>query len=96
MIDQSQPYRDAAIGVGVGVPLGVIAIGFLVWAMWERRKRRRTEMDLVVAKGLDAAISKHSATDGASWQSPPPNFYQSQRQSRIREMYHSREPAELH
>ncbi|OAL75064.1 hypothetical protein A7D00_0662 [Trichophyton violaceum] len=30
-----------AIGAGVGVPLGVIAIGAIGWALYERRKRLR-------------------------------------------------------
>lgn len=37
----SSSSRDAAIGAGVGVPLGVIAIGSLIWAIWERRGRMR-------------------------------------------------------
>ncbi|CAI7677851.1 unnamed protein product [Penicillium pancosmium] len=37
----SSSSRDTAIGAGVGVPLGVIAIGALVWAFWERRGRVR-------------------------------------------------------
>ncbi|KAB5533638.1 hypothetical protein GE09DRAFT_1144612 [Coniochaeta sp. 2T2.1] len=93
--DKPQPYRDAAIGVGVGVPLGVMAIGFLAWAMWERRKRKKTEQNMVAAKGSDGDVAKYAGTESGSWQAPPPNFYQSQRQSRIREMYHVREPAEL-
>ncbi|KAL4905591.1 hypothetical protein BDW74DRAFT_18097 [Aspergillus multicolor] len=31
--------HDAAIGAGVGVPLGVIAITAIAWALFERRKR---------------------------------------------------------
>ncbi|KAK2742627.1 hypothetical protein FQN55_007746 [Onygenales sp. PD_40] len=31
--------RDTAIGAGVGVPLGVIAVAALVWALMERRSR---------------------------------------------------------
>ena len=30
-----------AIGVGVGVPLGVIAAGALAWGLWERQQRKR-------------------------------------------------------
>lgn len=32
--------HDVAIGVGVGVPLGVIAIASIAWALYERRQRR--------------------------------------------------------
>ncbi|KAJ5115212.1 hypothetical protein NUU61_000971 [Penicillium alfredii] len=33
--------RDVAIGAGVGVPLGVIALASILWALWERRLRKR-------------------------------------------------------
>ncbi|EEQ92465.1 hypothetical protein RJZ56_005092 [Blastomyces dermatitidis] len=33
--------RDTVIGVGIGVPLGVIAIAALAWAIWERSGRRQ-------------------------------------------------------
>ncbi|CAG8032664.1 unnamed protein product [Penicillium olsonii] len=33
--------NDLAIGAGVGVPLGIIAIFSIGWALWERRKRKR-------------------------------------------------------
>lgn len=33
--------HDAAIGAGVGVPLGVIALASIAWALWERRKLHR-------------------------------------------------------
>ncbi|KAJ5969610.1 hypothetical protein N7501_005858 [Penicillium viridicatum] len=44
---RSGPYitgndsKDVAIGAGVGVPLGVIALISIGWALWERRKRKR-------------------------------------------------------
>lgn len=37
-----------AIGAGVGVSLGVISIGAMVWALWERRQRRRAAAAQVV------------------------------------------------
>lgn len=37
-----------AIGAGVGVSLGVISIGAIVWALWERRHRRRAAAAQVV------------------------------------------------
>ncbi|KAK9657242.1 hypothetical protein V6Z96_001488 [Aspergillus fumigatus] len=38
--DNTSPSsHDLAIGVGVGVPLGVIALASIVWALWERRRR---------------------------------------------------------
>ncbi|EAW09904.1 uncharacterized protein ACLA_041200 [Aspergillus clavatus NRRL 1] len=33
--------HDVAIGAGVGVPLGVIALASIVWALWERRQRKQ-------------------------------------------------------
>jgi hypothetical protein len=35
----SNTSREAAIGAGVGVPLGVIAVASIIWALWERRTR---------------------------------------------------------
>lgn len=32
--------HDVAIGVGVGVPLGVLALTTVAWALWERRGRQ--------------------------------------------------------
>lgn len=37
----SSSSRDTAIGAGVGVPLGVIAVSALLWAFWERRARMK-------------------------------------------------------
>ncbi|KAF3395887.1 hypothetical protein F1880_006874 [Penicillium rolfsii] len=33
--------HDTTIGVGLGVPLGVIAIGSILWALWERRRANK-------------------------------------------------------
>lgn len=33
--------KETAIGVGVGVPLGVIAIAAVAWAFWERAQRKK-------------------------------------------------------
>lgn len=37
----SSSNHDTAIGAGVGVPLGVIAVAAIAWALWERSKLRR-------------------------------------------------------
>lgn len=50
----SSSSHDIAIGAGVGVPLGVIAIASLVWALWERRQRRQ-------AKASEAHVVKRNA-----------------------------------
>ncbi|KAJ5201440.1 uncharacterized protein N7498_006103 [Penicillium cinerascens] len=34
--------NDAAIGAGVGVPLGVIALFAIGWVLWERHMRKKT------------------------------------------------------
>ncbi|KAL3482287.1 hypothetical protein BJX99DRAFT_252994 [Aspergillus californicus] len=34
--------NDTAIGPGVGVPLGVLALSAVAWALWERRRRRQS------------------------------------------------------
>lgn len=93
--DRTQSYRNAAIGAGVSVPLGTVAVGLLLWAMWERRKRRKVEQDIALARSWDAAAAKDSTTSSTQWQNPPPGSYHPQRQSQIREMHHGREPAEL-
>lgn len=34
-------HRDVAIGAGVGIPLAVMALAALIWALWERRRATR-------------------------------------------------------
>ncbi|CRG89127.1 hypothetical protein PISL3812_06163 [Talaromyces islandicus] len=50
--------HDAAIGAGVGVPLGVIALASIAWALWERRKLHRI------------SAAQHTAIAAASAQVP--------------------------
>ncbi|KAL4907649.1 hypothetical protein BDW74DRAFT_111482 [Aspergillus multicolor] len=38
----SSTCHETAIGAGIGVPLGVIALASVAWALWERRKRKQT------------------------------------------------------
>ncbi|KAJ5943026.1 hypothetical protein N7516_003194 [Penicillium verrucosum] len=40
----SNNSNDVAIGAGVGVPLGVVALLSIGWALWERRKRKRASL----------------------------------------------------
>lgn len=40
----SNGSKDVAIGAGVGVPLGVIALLSIGWALWERRQRKRASL----------------------------------------------------
>lgn len=41
---KSSSGHEVAVGVGVAVPLGVLLILAIVWALWERRKRRKMEL----------------------------------------------------
>ncbi|EBA27450.1 conserved hypothetical protein [Aspergillus fumigatus Af293] len=44
--DNTSPSsHDLAIGVGVGVPLGVIALASIVWALWERRQTKHARLE---------------------------------------------------
>ncbi|KAJ5280149.1 hypothetical protein N7478_005521 [Penicillium angulare] len=45
----SSNSHNVAIGAGVGVPLGVIAIGTLIWALWERKRANRLSKSLATA-----------------------------------------------
>ncbi|RDW68853.1 uncharacterized protein DSM5745_08613 [Aspergillus mulundensis] len=36
---ECEETNDVAIGVGIGVPLGVMVLTAVAWALWERRKR---------------------------------------------------------
>ncbi|KAJ6022003.1 hypothetical protein N7540_007507 [Penicillium herquei] len=45
----SDNSHDVAIGVGVGIPLFVIAVGTLIWALWERRRANRLSKSLISA-----------------------------------------------
>ena len=33
--------HETVVGAGVGVPLGVIALGSIIWALWERRRTKK-------------------------------------------------------
>ncbi|GKZ38924.1 hypothetical protein AbraIFM66950_011498, partial [Aspergillus brasiliensis] len=62
-VGSSSSSRDTAIGVGVGVPLGVIAGASLVWAFWERREKKRLQRpsgggSLVMDQGYSAPFVK--------------------------------------
>ncbi|KAI9040018.1 uncharacterized protein KD926_008709 [Aspergillus affinis] len=47
-----------AIGAGVGVPLGVLAMSALGWAFLERRKRRKVEAAVLGAHGRGVYLGK--------------------------------------
>ncbi|KAH8705992.1 hypothetical protein BGW36DRAFT_422517 [Talaromyces proteolyticus] len=56
--DGQSNNHDAAIGAGVGIPLGLIALASIGWALWERRKLHRVS-------------AAHAAAVAAASQSPP-------------------------
>ncbi|KAJ6110255.1 hypothetical protein N7486_002490 [Penicillium sp. IBT 16267x] len=59
----SSSSHDVAIGAGVGVPLGIIAIGTLVWALWERRRANKLSRSLgSKAAGYGGYASNPSTT----------------------------------
>lgn len=62
--------HDVAIGVGVGVPLGVIAVLTTLWALWERRKRLQyaqavlgSGTAMTTDKNTSPQLGKESAAD---------------------------------
>lgn len=44
--------HDVAIGAGVGVPLGVLALGAVIWALWERRRANRLRKTIASTPGM--------------------------------------------
>ncbi|KAF7531396.1 hypothetical protein G7054_g8922 [Neopestalotiopsis clavispora] len=56
--------HDLQIGVGLGVPLAAAVISAVVWAMFERRKRRMGEHpDVIPAELSGQHPHKHHGTD---------------------------------
>jgi hypothetical protein len=49
--------HDVAIGAGVGVPLGLLAIVALAWAIWERRRRSRAGATAATVNGSGKPVS---------------------------------------
>lgn len=45
----SSGATEVAIGAGVGIPLGLIAIASLVWAFWERKRANKLSQALLIA-----------------------------------------------
>ncbi|KAL2827671.1 hypothetical protein BJY01DRAFT_135727 [Aspergillus pseudoustus] len=45
--------NETTVGVGVGVPLGVIALATVGWALWERRRRKRAPVVPVTGSSPD-------------------------------------------
>ncbi|PWY69043.1 hypothetical protein BO94DRAFT_527598 [Aspergillus sclerotioniger CBS 115572] len=59
-----------AVGAGVGVPLGVLAVSAAIWALWERG-RRRTAVAAAVAAGVSGSggyVMEHQVGAGGMQQ----------------------------
>ncbi|KAJ5167780.1 uncharacterized protein N7482_003374 [Penicillium canariense] len=57
-VESSSSNRDVAIGAGVGVPLGLIALVSIAWALWERRKLAQMKSSLSSGEGAYAALNR--------------------------------------
>lgn len=43
--------HDVALGAGLGVPLGIVALGSLLWALWERRRANKLSKAMMHSSG---------------------------------------------
>ena len=62
-----------AIGVGVGVPLGIASLGFLGFLFWKQLGRQRTSQGRVLSQGPTLGTGDHSITAaiGGQWTELP-------------------------
>lgn len=62
-----------AIGVGIGIPLGVFTIGFLGFLFWKEAARQRRRKPQILSQGLVLGKGDRSATAaiGAPWSELP-------------------------
>lgn len=58
------PSRETFVGTGVGVPLGMIALASVIWALWERRARFKALSTVGPISMTKLAISKASHRSG--------------------------------
>ncbi|KAL4805296.1 hypothetical protein BDV18DRAFT_160957 [Aspergillus unguis] len=58
--------HETAIGAGVGVPLGVIALASVAWALWERRKGEKA-LAAAVAAASTASSKPPGVFDGGAY-----------------------------
>ncbi|KUI70575.1 hypothetical protein VM1G_11698 [Cytospora mali] len=71
---------NARIAVGIGVPLGIIALLAVAWGFWERRKRINTKPTTVVAGGNIIQNHHHNSwlyhmQPGQQVQGPPAELH---------------------
>ncbi|KAL4882373.1 hypothetical protein BJY04DRAFT_40453 [Aspergillus karnatakaensis] len=58
IITGSEECHETAIGAGVGVPLGVIALASIAWALFERRRRKRAAVNPLPSDETSPAMQK--------------------------------------
>ncbi|KAI1844682.1 hypothetical protein JX266_009138 [Neoarthrinium moseri] len=78
--------HETVIGVSIGVPLAIIAIAAITWAIWERRKKRALEQSAAPPVDQSGSYQHYYA------QSP----YDQNRQLDTQKIAHSGTPSELH
>ncbi|KAI1748174.1 hypothetical protein F4782DRAFT_542969 [Xylaria castorea] len=78
-----------AVGVGLGIPLGILSIAILSWALWERNHRRSQAAN---ARFIPLAIQPRQKSQPLESETPT---FQPQAPGQITELRHEREPAEL-
>ncbi|KAL5002766.1 hypothetical protein BDV10DRAFT_84537 [Aspergillus recurvatus] len=82
----SSPYSNSqppsrmttplAIALGVGIPLGLILMGFILWAVWERRRRQLQNEEAERVLGANGmALAAGGANMGLSMSANPPGLH---------------------
>jgi hypothetical protein len=76
--------RETTVGVGIGLPLGVIALATVGWALWERRRRKQAP---VVAVTPSPGSSPGEAKPPAIYDTA--SMHRMERQNACRSWIHS-------
>ncbi|KAE8152036.1 hypothetical protein BDV25DRAFT_138300 [Aspergillus avenaceus] len=66
-VTEQKCIREVALGVGIGMPLGVIALSSIIWALIERRKRLQIRHPFL---GVIPFTSKKQASSCRNQQAP--------------------------
>ncbi|KAL3433642.1 hypothetical protein BDV09DRAFT_186519 [Aspergillus tetrazonus] len=65
-----------AIALGVGIPLGLILMGFILWAVWERRRRQLRDEEIERVSGVDGvALAGAGSNMGMSMRANLPGLH---------------------
>jgi hypothetical protein len=77
--DSRTPARmttPLAIALGVGIPLGLILMGFILWAVWERRRRQLRDEEAEQVLGADGmALAGAGSNMGMSMRANLPGLH---------------------